>query len=194
MRTALEVIYSCPETTPSVLRQMNVIFEVHNYEMVPQNINIPMPCGCTISSPLSVPTSPFLNVVLKQAARSWSSKTRSTCWKGISTPTTSFLNSFFSHLPLFPFSCPSIKLLPPPRVTSALAQPMHFFLKQHAATNGEEDNPPKHILLQRMAQHVARSAAESSQVWIDLLKDMLALRNQVPSLCSALCSQMMNHY
>jgi len=124
MRTALEVIYSCPETTPSVLRQMNVIFE---------------------SLPERSPEASSEELELQDQ-----------------------VDLLERHL-----NANDILL------KYALAQPMHFFLKQHAATNGEEDNPPKHILLQRMAQHVARSAAESSQVWIDLLKDMLALRNQV---------------
>lgn len=38
-----------------------------------------------------------------------------------------------------------------------------------------------HALLQKMAQFVVRSGTEGQQVWMDLLKDLLSVRDQVHS-------------
>jgi hypothetical protein len=48
------------------------------------------------------------------------------------------------------------------------------------------DSSTAQALFHRMAQQVVRGGGEANQVWIDLLKDMLVLRDQV-SFSSILC-------
>lgn len=59
---------------------------------------------------------------------------------------------------------------------SDLAQPMSYFLQYEENPN---DLTMPHTLLHRMAQFVVRSGVETQQVWVDLLKDMLSIRDQV---------------
>jgi hypothetical protein len=51
------------------------------------------------------------------------------------------------------------------------------FFEQYEANPA--DLSTAHALLHRMAQKVVRGGGEANQVWIDLLKDMLIIRDQV---------------
>jgi hypothetical protein len=51
------------------------------------------------------------------------------------------------------------------------------FFEQYEANPA--DLSTAHALLHRMAQKVVRGGGEANQVWIDLLRDMLIIRDQV---------------
>jgi len=64
------------------------------------------------------------------------------------------------------------------------------FFEQYEANPA--DLSTAHALLHRMAQKVVRGGGEANQVWIDLLKDMLIIRDQVKT--SPRCNPRLPHY